>query len=200
MMEELLSVLKETAIFMLASQLILHFAVEKQYEKYGKMIAALIVLAQLAVPVLSLFRGDLASGFFQKMDRLEAENEIFSRELEEMEGMEGALVEEGLFSSVEQRLEGEAAAAGVRVSSVELSGDVLRIGVENASGDAPSGEGPEGARENGEIASVRVDPVTIGEESAQASGAAGVNRQDLARRFAAALGMEEQEVEVIGLG
>ena len=178
MMEELLSVLKETAIFMLASQLILHFAVEKQYEKYGKMIAALIVLAQLAVPVLSLFRGDLASGFFQKMDRLEAENEIFSR-----------------FSSVEQRLEGEAAAAGVRVSSVELSGDVLRIGVENASGDAPSGEGPEGARENGEIASVRVDPVTIREESAQASGAAGVNRQDLARRFAAALGMEEQEVD-----
>ena len=69
-MNELLSILKETAIFMLASQLILHFSVEKQYEKYGKMIAALVVLTQLAIPVLSFFQKDLASDFREKMERM----------------------------------------------------------------------------------------------------------------------------------
>ena len=36
-MNELLSILKETAIFMLASQLILHFSVEKQYD-HGELV------------------------------------------------------------------------------------------------------------------------------------------------------------------
>lgn len=191
-MNELLSILKETAIFMLASQLILHFSVEKQYEKYGKMIAALVVLTQLAIPVLSFFQKDLASDFREKMERMEAQNEIFSRQLEEMEGMEENLVEEGLFSSVEQRLGPEASAAGVRICSVRLSDGVLIIGVE--SGDLV----PENRdREDG---LVRIDRVEIGGQAAQAAGTAGVHRQDLAERFAQALGMETGEVEVIGSG
>ena len=191
-MNELLSILKETAIFMLASQLILHFSVEKQYEKYGKMIAALVVLTQLAIPVLSFFQKDLASDFREKMERMEAQNEIFSRQLEEMEGMEENLVEEGLFSSVEQRLEPEASAAGVRICSVRLSDGVLIIGVE--SGDLV----PENRdREDG---LVRIDRVEIGGQAAQAAGTAGVHRQDLAERFAQALGMETGGVEVIGSG
>ena len=191
-MNELLSILKETAIFMLASQLILHFSVEKQYEKYGKMIAALVVLTQLAIPVLSFFQKDLASDFREKMERMEAQNEIFSRQLEEMEGMEENLVEEGLFSSVEQRLEPEAAAAGVRICSVRLSDGVLIIGVE--SGDLV----PENRDREGGL--VRIDRVEIGGQAAQAAGIAGVHRQDLAERFAQALGMETGEVEVIGSG
>ena len=191
-MNELLSILKETAIFMLASQLILHFSVEKQYEKYGKMIAALVVLTQLAIPVLSFFQKDLASDFREKMERMEAQNEIFSRQLEEMEGMEENLVEEGLFSSVVLRLGPEASAAGVRICSVRLSDGVLIIGVE--SGDLV----PENRdREDG---LVRIDRVEIGGQAAQAAGTAGVHRQDLAERFAQALGMETGEVEVIGSG
>ena len=191
-MNELLSILKETAIFMLASQLILHFSVEKQYEKYGKMIAALVVLTQLAIPVLSFFQKDLASDFREKMERMEAQNEIFSRQLEEMEGMEENLVEEGLFSSVEQRLEPEASSARVRICSVRLSDGVLIIGVE--SGDLV----PENRdREDG---LVRIDRVEIGGQAAQAAGTAGVHRQDLAERFAQALGTETGEVEVIGSG
>ena len=196
-MEELLSILKQTAIFMLASQLILHFSVEKQYEKYGKMIAALIVLAQLSIPILSLFQEDLAVGFLKKMEQLEAENEIFSRELEEMEGMEGDLVEEGLFSSVEQRLEQEAAAAGVAVTSVGLKDGVLLIGVEGVGTNGDIGKEKNDAAS---VAPVRIDPVKIRDQTAPAAGTAGMEREDLAERFAAALGMEAEEVEVIGLG
>ena len=50
------------------------------------------------------------------------------------------------------------------------------------------------------VAPVRIDPVKIRDQTAPAAGTAGMEREDLAERFAAALGMEAEEVEVIGLG
>ena len=57
-MTQVLQSLKEAAIFMLGAQVLMYLGPGKKYDKYGKMIVSLLVLAQLAEPLLN-FSEDL---------------------------------------------------------------------------------------------------------------------------------------------
>lgn len=196
-MEQLLFLLKETAIFMLAAQLLLHFLPGKKYEKYGRMIIALVVLSQLALPLLSPGSQNAAEIFWEKFSVMEEENEIFSKKMERLEGADGSLVENGMVASVEERVADVAQAAGVAVYSVRLREDgVVMIEVRK--------EPQAGKTEmTGPVTVERIEIGNVGEkEAAQADAGArkGGRRTDLARDFAAALGMEKGKVEVIEIG
>lgn len=198
-MGQILDLLKETAVFMLAAQMILHFLPGKKYEKYGKMMIALVVLSQLALPVLSIGREDAAQIFWEKFSDLEAENEIFSEKMENMEGTGEVLVQNAVVASVEEKVSAAAQNAGVTVSEVRLKEDgVVMIEVKKErSAAAVDAKGP-----------VTVDRIQIGQADVSEDAAAqtdagaqkGARRPDLAKAFAAALGMGEEKVEVIEFG
>lgn len=193
-MKDFLRLLKDTAVFLLAAQMLMHFLPAKKYEKYGKLMVSLIVLSQLTLPILSIGQKDAAGQFWGVFGRLEEENEMFSGRLAALEGTGEDVVRNGIVQSVEQRVETEAAGAGVEVSDVRLKEDgVVVIEVKKA-----------GARDRGDI--VPVKKVVIGAENGRgepvpAEGAAlkGSVRTDLEKPFAKALNLQEGAVEVVEL-
>lgn len=190
-MDRLVETLKETAIFMIAAQMLLHFFPGKKFEKYGKLIVALIVLSQLTVPILDLCGQGVELSFQEKIDRLEAENEIFSRRLGEMEAGQDQMAESGLLLSVEERLEAEAAAAGVKVEAVHSDGQIVTIEVRSASEQ----------KEKAAVKKVEVEQIQLDGQArhVDARASRGRKREDLAGAFAGKLGMEEEKLEVIEL-
>lgn len=195
-LSRIFDVLKGTALFLVAARIILLIFPGKKYDKYGKMVVALVVLSQLAVPILSFGNEDLAGFFTETADVLEAQNEMFSTKMEGISQEQDDLVEDGLVLSVEERIAGQAQQAGVKVTDVRVGDGSIIIEVKaNA------------AEEN----SVAVDPVKIktielggdtGEDvaaRADAGARKGKRREDLEGLFAGALGMGEKEVEVIEL-
>lgn len=193
-MKDFLGLLKDTAVFLLAAQMLMHFLPAKKYEKYGKLMVSLIVLSQLTLPILSIVQKDATGQFWNAFGHLEEENEMFSGRLAALEGTGEDVVRNGIVQSVEQKVENVAAGAGVEVADVRLKEDgVVLIEVKRA-----------GARDRGDI--VPVKKVVIGAENGggdpiPAEGAAlkGSIRTDLEKPFAKALDMQQEAVEVVEL-
>ena len=193
-MKDFLRLLKDTAVFLLAAQMLMHFLPAKKYEKYGKLMVSLIVLSQLTLPILSIVQKDATGQFWNAFGHLEEENEMFSGRLAALEGTGEDVVRNGIVQSVEQKVETIAAGAGVEVADVRLKEDgVVLIEVKRA-----------GARDRGDI--VPVKKVVIGAENGggapiPAEGAAlkGSIRTDLEKPFAKALDMQQEAVEVVEL-
>ena len=193
-MKDFLRLLKDTAVFLLAAQMLMHFLPAKKYEKYGKLMVSLIVLSQLTLPILSIVQKDATGQFWNAFGHLEEENEMFSGRLAALEGTGEDVVRNGIVQSVEQKVETVAARAGVEVANVRLKEDgVVLIEVKRA-----------GARDRGDI--VPVKKVVIGAENGggdpiPAEGAAlkGSIRTDLEKPFAKALDMQQEAVEVVEL-
>lgn len=206
-MDQFLESLRQAAIFMVAAKVILHFFPGNKYERYGKMMAALIVLSMLAVPVLTFFTKKTGESFWEEVDRLEAENDMFSRKLEGLSKGQESIVKDGVLLSVEERLGTKAREAGVAVRDVHINDKTVVIEVEKDTAAYAGGEW--------EAAPVEIGRVELGEQvphtdpgadsagnggmTAQADAGAvkGTKREDLARIFAEELGMGEGEVEVI---
>lgn len=191
-MDQFLEVLRQAAVFMVAAKVILHFFPGNKYDRYGKMMVALTVLSILAVPVLGFFQKDMERTFWEEADRLEAQNEMFTKKLEEFSAGQESIVENGLVLSVEEKVHKAAQEAGVSVKDVRIDGKTVVIGVE---ADSPKRELKAG------VEPVKVEQVTLGEETDAAEAGAGAlngrRRQDLAGIFAKELGIEEGKVEVI---
>ena len=193
-MKDFLRLLKDTAVFLLAAQMLMHFLHAKKYEKYGKLMVSLIVLSQLTLPILSIIQKDATGQFWNAFGHLEEENEMFSGRLAALEGTGEDVVRNGIVQSVEQKVETVAARAGVEVADVRLKEDgVVLIEVKRA-----------GVRDRGDI--VPVKKVVIGAENGggapiPAEGAAlkGSIRTDLEKPFAKALDMQQEAVEVVEL-
>lgn len=193
-MKDFLRLLKDTAVFLLAAQMLMHFLPAKKYEKYGKLMVSLIVLSQLTLPILSIVQKDATGQFWNAFGHLEEENEMFSGRLAALEGTGEDVVRNGIVQSVEQKVENVAAGAGVEVANVRLKEDgVVLIEVKRA-----------GARDRGDI--VPVKKVVIGAKNGggapiPAEGAAlkGSIRTDLEKPFAKALDMQQEAVEVVEL-
>ena len=191
-MENFLQLLKDTAVFLLAAQMLMHFLPAKKYEKYGKLMVSLIVLSQLALPILSIGKNDATGQFWGAFERMEEENEMLSGRLSMLEETGEDAVKSGILRSVEQKVETAAAAASVEVADVRLREDgVVVIEVKREGAGRP----------------VKIEPVKRGaigdQKTGEASVSAGGNalkgsvRTDLSASFAEALSMQETAVEVV---
>lgn len=193
-MADFLQLIKNTAVFLLAAQMLMHFLPAKKYEKYGKLMVSLIVLSQLALPILSVGKTDAAGKFWEAFGRLEEENEMFSGKLSGLEGTGEDMIRSGILQSVEQKVGAVAAGAGVEVADVRLKEDgVVVIEVKKAG---------QGRTEP----IVPVKRVVIGEEKkreetvlTEGTALKGSVRTDLEASFAKALNMQEGTVEVVEL-
>lgn len=191
-MENFLQLLKDTAVFLLAAQMLMHFLPAKKYEKYGKLMVSLIVLSQLALPILSIGKNDAAGQFWGAFERMEEENEMFSGRLSMLEKTGEDAVKSGILRSVEQKVETAAAAASVEVADVRLREDgVVVIEVKREGAGRPVKIEP--------VKRVAIGDQKTGEASVSAGGNAlkGSVRTDLSASFAEALSMQETAVEVV---
>lgn len=191
-MENFLQLLKDTAVFLLAAQMLMHFLPAKKYEKYGKLMVSLIVLSQLALPILSIGKNDTAGQFWGAFERMEEENEMFSGRLSMLEETGEDAVKSGILRSVEQKVETAAAAASVEVADVRLREDgVVVIEVKREGAGRPVKIEP--------VKRVAIGDQKTGEASVSAGGNAlkGSVRTDLSASFAEALSMQETAVEVV---
>ena len=66
--DRFLEVIKQVGIFMICAQMILHFKPSDRYNKYIKLLISIMVLVQLAVPVMGIFGGQGAEGFLEKVN------------------------------------------------------------------------------------------------------------------------------------
>ncbi len=186
----MLETLRQTAIFMVASKMVLHFFPGSKFDRYGKMMVALIVLSQLCVPILNFFQKDIMEEFFARTDLLEAQNEMFSEKLEDFgEGQEG-LLENALVLSVEERVGMQAQEAGVQIRQVSARDGIVVIEVE-----ALARTMAQGAIEP--VEPVKIERIGQTQEEGASEPAGEKRRPDLAAVFARQLGMEEGRVEVI---
>lgn len=218
-MERLIAWLRDMSLFLLAVQLTGHFLPGKQYEKYGRLIIGIVVLARFAGFFLNLSETALLPQLDAVLENAalpaeqggitQEQRERFSERMQEMEAERERAVGDGLVRSVEERLAGPAERAGVTVEQVELSEGILRIRVRSRAGPEREGAEREGARigvspvEIGRIRAGENERAAPGTEPASlltqagASGQKGVLRRDLCGAFSAALGMGEEDLEVI---
>lgn len=66
--DRLLEVIKQVGIFMICAQMILHFKPSDRYNKYIKLLISIMVLVQLAVPVMGILGGKGTQGFLEKVN------------------------------------------------------------------------------------------------------------------------------------
>lgn len=188
---QFLELLKKVTIFMLAGQIIVQFLPSGGYEKYVKMMISIMVLSQIALPILSLGKFDARQTFQTALEQYEEELERIGRQVEEAELKDRDYQEEALAMTVRGRLEEAAARYGITVTSVSRTEDG-RLALEIS--------------ENGEER-VHIDKIKVsGQEPEEDSCQAGsdnvrtAQEQQLRTAFADELGMEPEDLEVIWNG
>jgi hypothetical protein len=110
----------QVGIFLVCTQVVLHFRPNKDYEKYMKMLVGAMVLLQIFIPVVRLFSGDgvsdlegSISGFAQKIEASRKEAEAAGidadRILEKMtlEQVREALAQQGIGEDESGEVPGE---------------------------------------------------------------------------------------------
>ena len=53
-MTQIVELLKQVGVFMVCAQTILHFKPQQKYDKYLKLLAGIMVIAQLAIPLIGV--------------------------------------------------------------------------------------------------------------------------------------------------
>lgn len=194
--ERFLDLLKKITVFMLACRIILHILPSGNYEKYVKIIVNLMLLAQIAVPVLSLASDGAGEWFGQTLSQYGQEMEQITRRVQQAELPGTDYMENGLTEAAVQMLDQTAADYGCRLDGAEVSEEgklMLRVS-----------RGREGGGQKEDDA-IRVDPVRVGSDETGENAlpesvpdaASGYGKEELHRALAGKLGISPEEMEVI---
>lgn len=191
-----MELLKSVTVFLLAGQVILRLLPEGGYEKYVKMIMGIMVLSQLAVPILSFGGFDAESVFSEAMLGYEQEMQRIEEQIRQTGLQEGNYTEAGLMEAVSSQAEPVCREQGIRLlqASMDESG---RLVITVTEADTVS-EGTE--RERIRIAQIQVEGsrAETADEQENGIGEAEEGRtEELRQAFARALDMEPEKLEVI---
>lgn len=189
---QFLDLLKKVTIFMLAGQIIVQFLPSGGYEKYVKMMISIMVLSQIALPILSLGKFDAQQTFQTALRQYEEEMERISRQVEEA-GLEGRdYQQEALSLTARNSLEKVSAQYGVTVTAVSRTADG-RLALQVSGG----------TQQQVRIEKVEVSPRGQEEEAVMAgteNTETAQKQQELREAFAEELGIAPEELEVIWNG
>lgn len=190
--DQFLDLLKKVTVFMLAGQIIVHFLPSGGYEKYVKMMISIMVLSQIALPVLSLGKFDAAGAYASAMEKYEQEIERIGKQVEESDLQGRDYQEEALDMTARQKLEPCLAEYGLSLLAVSVPEDgKLRLEI---------AEGNSGGKTIN-IEKIAVAPMREGEgTNAEGSGRPLEEQKQIKTAFAGALGMEMENLEVIWNG
>lgn len=189
---QFLDLLKKVTIFMLAGQIIVQFLPSGGYEKYVKMMISIMVLSQIALPILSLGKFDAQQTFQTALQQYEEEMERISRQVEEA-GLQGRdYQQEALSLTARTSLEEVSAQYGVTVTAVSRTED-----------DRLSLQVSGGTQQRVRIEKVEISPQGQEEEAVMAgteNTETAQKQQELREAFAEELGIAPEELEVIWNG
>lgn len=207
--------IKRIGLFMIVAQTVIHFAAGRQYEKYMRIIAGIVVLLLFITP-FSSYQGNAAEKWRKELEQITEKMESYGNLWpEEMAGQDyGAerKVMQQLEAEMKRKLMDEAKLDGYEITDIviawgeeeekkdaEKSDAEIRITLGQT---AVGGEGP-ADRETADSA-VTKNPVYI--ERIQIGGQPGTDEQESESTgrlqeyrsiFAEILGIEEERVEVI---
>ena len=109
-MNEFFAVIRRVGIFIICAQMITHFRPKASYEKYLRLLVSTMVMVQLLLPILGIFRNGVEEEFAGLMKKYESvmeesrqwpkdlQQEYVMREvrgrLDEVEKVEAVVIEE----------------------------------------------------------------------------------------------------------
>ena len=128
-----MELLKNITIFLLAGQVILRFLPEGGYEKYARIIVGVMVLSQLALPLLSLGGFDARAVFSDTLLEYEQEMQRIEKQVEQAGLKEEGYVQDGLETALSDRLLDFCGEWGIRIVSAAVDEDgVLQLTVRDS--------------------------------------------------------------------
>ena len=187
--------IKNITIFLLAGQVVLRFLPEGGYEKYARIIIGVMVLSQLALPLLSLGGFDAEAVFSEALTEYEQEMQRIETQVEQAGLKEGGYAQEGLETALSERLNGFCGEWGIRLTAASFDENgILHVTVERAETE----EGVDGVGE------IRVGQIRVGETDEAKEGEAEMDAGgreetggELQNALARELGMEPENLEVV---
>ncbi len=202
--------IKQIGLFMIVTQTFIHVAAGKQYEKYVKIIAGVIVLLLFIRP-FSSSEGDIIEQWQEEMERMTKEMEqrsgTWQEELPTDYGMEKRVkqhLEEEIKTRLNQHMQSENYIITEVITEWETDG--------GESGEGGRQEAPAqvritlaGKTQEREDVPIMIEKIQIGTETEQKGGEAGQTEEDGAEAqavqeyrkvFADILGMAQEQVEV----
>ena len=178
-----LEFMKRIGIFIVCTQSLLHFTAGKSYEKYIKLLIGIMILAQFATPLRTVFLKGEKGELWEEIER-------FQMELEEAAGNVVWDYEEedetatALESEIKEKLEPVAGKYGFSIKEVSVYGDLPKVEV------IIQKEGQKGEQ-------IRVEKIRIGngektgkEETENLSG----QYDEMIERFGSALNTDESYI------
>lgn len=221
--------IRRIGIFMIAAQTVLHFAAGKQYEKYLKIIAGVIILLQFLSPFTSS-ADDFAVRWQSEIEQMEKQVEEqmerqAKRQSDVLQAVSGTVepmetvVLKQIEGEVKKRLNDVAADNGCTVTDVAI--DLEQI---NSESDTMAGEGnrswvfrsvkvtvqsveQDGYPDADDDGIIRIAEIAVGRETEADTGQSEgqdpeyeVRCREYRHLFAQTLGMEDDKVEVIYRG
>lgn len=211
----LLENIKRIGIFMIAAQTVIHFAAGKQYERYMKMIAGVIVLLQFLTPFLAS-SGDITARWQTEMDRISQEMEerigVWQEDVFYMDTSAETIALHKIEEEVRDRLSNLINEQGYRVADVqvELEETNRELVFARVIVTVEEGIAKKTPLENGTGTPIRIDEITIGNGGKEETDdrtkeqEKSTSREAMSRKlrslFAQALEIDEDRVEVMYRG
>jgi len=186
----MLQMIGRIGIFMIAAQAMVHFAPGKQYEKYIKSVAGIIVLVLFLKPFLQFF-GAQPEEPQAVLKRFQELTDMPEFTIEEPEGGAGTEVvrrmEEEVKALLNRDMEGErycVSGVSIRFAANQETGQSLLAKVEVRIAER---------REEKQEGRIEIDKIVVGGEKEPSSRETFSAYRE---RFAALLGVEKERVEV----
>ena len=159
-MNGLLKAIVQTGIFMVCSQAVVHFRPNGSYEKYLKLLVSIMILIQVFLPVMSLFKGGMEQ-LEEKIGRYQEQLTGSMEQSKELEDWTAERLNRMTLEEIRKRIEEQKTAAPKEEGTQDAE---LRAGdmQEDETGEGDTGGEDIGEKDTGERdTSIHIDKIEI---------------------------------------
>ncbi len=118
-MNEFFAVIRRVGIFIICAQTITHFRPKASYEKYLRLLVSTMVMVQLLIPILGIFRKGMEEEFTGLMQKYESIMQENTRWTEKSQALGEKLQQEYVMREVQDRVDEVEAVETVEAIVVE---------------------------------------------------------------------------------
>ncbi|MBE5869273.1 MAG: hypothetical protein E7293_10045 [Lachnospiraceae bacterium] len=120
-MNEFFAVIRRVGIFIICAQTITHFRPKASYEKYLRLLVSTMVMVQLLIPILGIFRKGVEEEFAGLMQKYESAMNRSMEWIGESSGLGEDLQQEYVMQEIYERLKEVEAVEPIVVEEVEVA-------------------------------------------------------------------------------
>lgn len=196
MVQQLYEMMKRASIFVILAQTIIHFGPRGSYEKYLKLLVSLMTITVLVFPVLELIKGDIYTRFQTELNEYEIQMEQLMKKVPSCDILDESAYLSTIVDEIKNKINKMSDKTGYVVETLEIQGISKKESyLENTSKTVKIVVVPR----NTAVSTIRVDKVKCSENEDKSTR--NWENMEIASKlcqiYAAELGMEENELEVI---